>query len=59
VGLRRPAPSLFTQMRWSHAQVMAQTRERITRLRLRHVELPVLHDVDEPADLIHLSMEQT
>jgi rSAM/selenodomain-associated transferase 1 len=59
VGLRRPAPDLFTQMRWSHAQVMAQTRERIRRLQLRHVELPVLHDVDEPADLIHLSMEQS
>ena len=54
VGLRRPAPALFAGMLWSHGRVMADTRERIARLRLRHVELPVLHDIDEPADLIHL-----
>ena len=51
VGLRRPAPELFTGMRWSHDQVMAHTRERLAALGLRHVELPVLHDIDEPADL--------
>jgi uncharacterized protein len=54
VGLRRPAPGLFTGMRWSHEQVMAQTRERLAALALRHIELPVLHDVDEPADLAHV-----
>jgi uncharacterized protein len=54
VGLRRPAPGLFTGMQWSHRQVMAQTRERLAALALRHVELPTLHDVDEPADLRHL-----
>jgi rSAM/selenodomain-associated transferase 1 len=55
VGLKRPAPELFLQMRWSHAEVMAHTRERITQADLRHVELPTLHDVDEPADLVHLA----
>jgi len=54
VGLKRPAPQLFLQMRWSHDAVMAQTRQRLAQLDLRHVELTVLHDVDEPADLIHL-----
>jgi rSAM/selenodomain-associated transferase 1 len=54
VGLRRTAPELFTGMRWSHDQVMVQTRERLAALRLRHVEQPVLHDIDEPADLCHL-----
>jgi rSAM/selenodomain-associated transferase 1 len=54
VGLRRPAPGLFAGMRWSHDRVMAHTRERLRALRLRHVELPMLHDVDEPADLCHL-----
>ena len=54
VGLRRAAPELFTGMHWSHDQVMALTRERLAALGLRHVELPVLHDIDEPADLCHL-----
>jgi rSAM/selenodomain-associated transferase 1 len=52
VGLRRPAPSLFADMRWSHDQVMVQTRERASALGLRHIELPVLNDIDEPADLV-------
>ncbi len=54
VGLKRPVPSLFAAMRWSHDRVMADTRERIAAARLRHVELPLLHDIDEPADLAHL-----
>jgi len=54
VGLRRPAPGLFAGMRWSHGHVMAHTRLRVRTLGLRHVELPPLHDVDEPADLAHV-----
>ena len=54
VGLRRPAPGLFANMRWSHDRVMAHTRDRLGALGLRHVELPLLHDVDEPADLAHV-----
>jgi glycosyltransferase A (GT-A) superfamily protein (DUF2064 family) len=42
-------------MRWSHDQVMAHTRERLAQARLRHVELPVLHDVDDPATSMHLA----
>jgi hypothetical protein len=57
VGLQRPAAGLFSGMRWSHSQVMAQTRERLAALGLRHVELPVLHDVDEPADLAHVPQQ--
>jgi len=57
VGLQRPAPALFAGMHWSHAQVMAHTRERLAALRLRHVELPVLHDIDEVADFAHLPQE--
>ena len=56
VGLNQPRPELFTGMRWSHDQVMAHTRLRLTQAGLRHVELPVLHDVDEPADLVHLTV---
>jgi rSAM/selenodomain-associated transferase 1 len=54
VGLRRPAPGLFKDMVWSTPQVMAHTRLRLAALGLRHVELPPLADIDEPADLVHL-----
>lgn len=54
VGLTRPAPGLFEGMRWSHAQVMADTRVRLAALGLRHAELPTVADVDEPADLRHV-----
>jgi rSAM/selenodomain-associated transferase 1 len=55
VGLKQPRAELFTHMRWSHDRVMAHTRERLAQANLRHVELPVLHDVDEPDDLTHLA----
>lgn len=54
VGLRRPAPMLFDDMVWSSPTVMAHTRGRIAAAGLRHTELPPLHDIDLPADLIHL-----
>lgn len=54
IGLRRPAPSLFNGMAWSTPSVMAHTRERLVQAGLRHVELPPLPDIDEPADLVHL-----
>jgi len=54
VGLRRPAPALFEGIAWSTPQVMAQTRERLVRLGLRHAELRALADIDEPDDLRHL-----
>jgi glycosyltransferase A (GT-A) superfamily protein (DUF2064 family) len=33
---------------------MALTRERLAAAGLVHVELPAVHDIDEPADLRHL-----
>jgi uncharacterized protein len=54
IGLRGPQPVLFDNMPWSTARVMALTRERLARAGLRHVELPTIHDIDEPADLAHL-----
>ncbi len=57
IGLRGPparfAP-LFTDMPWSTPALMAQTRLRLAQAGLRHVELPALPDIDEPADLAHL-----
>ncbi len=57
VGLRAWAPrlrGLFDGMRWSTAQVMADTRERLAAAGLRHAELPAVSDIDEAADLVHL-----
>ena len=47
-------PALFDGVAWSTAQVMAQTRDRLSRLALRHLELATLADIDEPADLPQL-----
>lgn len=54
VGLRREASTLFADMPWSTARVMALTRERLATAGLRWAELPPVHDIDEPPDLAHL-----
>ena len=54
IGLKRAAPGLFEAMPWSTPEVLGETRLRLRRLALRHVELPPLADIDEPADLVHL-----
>ncbi len=54
IGLRRVLPSLFEAMPWSTSAVMATTRERLSQAAMRHVELPQVHDIDDPADLVHL-----
>lgn len=55
IGLRRAEPRLFSDMPWSTPQVLALTRERLREAGLRWAELPPLHDIDEPADLVHLT----
>lgn len=54
VGLRRADERCFAGMTWSHARVMADTRERLRAAGLRWAELPPVADIDEPADLHHL-----
>ena len=58
VGLRAAPPALlralFADMRWSTAQVMQQTRERLKAGGQIHAELPAVADIDEPADLARL-----
>jgi uncharacterized protein len=54
IGLRRLLPVLFEAMPWSTSSVMAVTRERLARAAVPHTELPVVHDIDEPADLAQL-----
>lgn len=57
IGLRRPCPDLFTDMPWSTAAVMAETRRRLIRARLVWREPARLWDVDAPADLARLQRE--
>jgi hypothetical protein len=54
VGLRRADPRWFADMRWSHACVMHDTRERLRAAGVRWTELSPVADIDEPADLVHL-----
>jgi rSAM/selenodomain-associated transferase 1 len=54
IGSRQAQPRLFDHMTWSTDQVMAQTRQRLTRAGLTWRELPPLWDVDRPEDLARL-----
>lgn len=55
IGLHRAEPRLFEDLPWSTPQVLALTRERLSEAGLRGAELAPLHDIDEPADLVHLA----
>lgn len=57
IGMREPEPRLFTDMPWSTADVMAETRRRLTRLSLSWREPARLWDVDRPEDLARLERE--
>ena len=54
IGLQTPCPNLFTDMAWSTPVVAQETLRRMASLGLKVWKGPVLHDIDEPADLIHL-----
>ncbi len=54
IGMRRPVLQVFEGIDWSTPQVLAQTRSQLTRVGASWVELPVLWDVDEPADWLRL-----
>jgi rSAM/selenodomain-associated transferase 1 len=57
VGLSRPLPGLFDGIDWGTSAVMAQTRERLSRLRARWKELAALWDVDRAEDYARLCKE--
>ncbi|MGA7489669.1 MAG: DUF2064 domain-containing protein, partial [Xanthobacteraceae bacterium] len=54
IGLRAPAPALFSDMPWSTPRVMDETRRRLTQLGMSWREPATLWDVDLPADLERL-----
>lgn len=51
IGLRTAEPSLFRDIPWGTAGVLAATRRQLRRLQWKWSELRVLHDVDQPGDL--------
>ena len=59
IGMKKLHPELFTGCDWGADTVLNQTRTVMCRLGLKVAELPVLNDVDRPADLdrIHRSSE--
>jgi rSAM/selenodomain-associated transferase 1 len=54
IGLKQSIPSLFADMVWSRADVMAVTRARLSACQTTWHEYPPMADIDEPQDLIHL-----
>jgi rSAM/selenodomain-associated transferase 1 len=54
IGLRRPAPALFSDVAWGTAAVFEVTLARARALDLRVHLLPPWHDVDTAADLARL-----
>jgi hypothetical protein len=54
IGLRRAARAAFDGVDWGSASVMAQTRERLHRLKWRWRELRTVWDVDRPEDVARL-----
>jgi len=54
VGLRAPIGAIFNDMVWSTHDVMAVTRHRLKDLNKSWLELPTIHDIDEPVDLNQL-----
>jgi hypothetical protein len=51
IGMREPEPALFSDMRWSTADVMNETRKRLRALHLTWQDPVTLWDVDLPEDL--------
>lgn len=54
VGLHAPCPAIFADMAWSTPSVAAVTLQRMVMLGQRVWVGPTLHDIDEPADLVHV-----
>lgn len=54
IGLKSPCPALFDRMAWSTSSVALETLRRMAGLGLTVWLGPLLHDIDEAADLAHL-----
>ena len=56
IGLHASSPSVFADMAWSTATVAGDTLRRLALLGYRVWTGPLLHDIDEPAELVHLPL---
>src|SRR5687767_9909805 len=54
IGVRRAARTLFDDVAWGSARVLAQTRRRLRRLGWQWTELRTVWDVDRPEDVARL-----
>jgi len=54
VGANQSIPEIFQGMGWSHSQVLAQTLDKLARLRIDYHLLPPWFDIDTPDDLRYL-----
>ncbi|WP_027854969.1 TIGR04282 family arsenosugar biosynthesis glycosyltransferase [Marinobacterium litorale] len=54
LGLNAYASEVFQAIPWSTERVAELTRKRLRELGWQFHELEVMHDIDEPTDLIHL-----
>jgi rSAM/selenodomain-associated transferase 1 len=57
IGARTAQPGLFSNIAWSTATVLAETRAHISKLGLKSIELPTLWDIDTESDLARLEHE--
>jgi len=51
IGIAKPYPFLFQDMRWSTEHVMPDTLERLQQREMEYEILEILHDCDRPEDL--------
>ena len=54
LGMKKFYPQLFNNIAWSTTAVLNQTIAKCRELGIMYTALPLLHDVDEEKDLIHL-----
>lgn len=59
LGLRAHCPGIFRDMAWSTSSVAAETLRRLAALGLNVWLGPTLHDIDEPADRVHLPADRS
>ena len=52
IGLRQAIPVLFQNMAWGTDQVLADTLGRASQAQMSVTQLPLLHDIDRPEDLV-------
>ncbi len=58
IGLARAVPALFDSIAWGGAEVMRETRSRLSAAGVRWKELPTFWDVDRPEDYARMIREE-